>query len=812
MLHHLLRSLLVLVTVVGVVACSSAEERADQHFERAMEHVEAGNDAKAMVEFRNVLDLEPKNAEAIYQVGRIHMRAQRWPEAMASFRAAAAERPGYVDANMARGELALLAGDADAAAGAADAILAEYPASPEGRVLQAAVDLRRDQPEDALAAAEAVLAEAPENRRAIAVAVGALQAMGRSDAAGSRLDTALARFDEAVDLRLLRIALYEQAGDVDGARRMYREIVELRPDDIRNRLAFAEFLAGNEDMAGAESVLREAAQTIDDGGDLATALVGLVFRERGADAAEAELRRLIEEEPDNARFRFLLADLMTRQNRLDEAEAALTGILDADFEEAMANDAKAALARLRLAQNDVEGAKPLLEEVLASDGGHRGANLVQGMIHLAENDADAAFRSARTALRSNDEWAPALKLLAEAQLRRGEIELAVSTLQDVVELAPNDAAAAELLATLHTRRGDLNAALDLWDRLVRVEDRRAQALAARAQIRIAQENWNGAEADIAALAEFPEQETRAALLAGRLELSRERYPESRESFRRVLADAPGTNTAVAGIVDAYLAEDEMDAAVAFLEERTRARPEDAVAHRMKANILARRGDTDAAIAALDETIALQPRWRVPYVELAAIKREVQGDPSGAVAVFERALEAMPDDPAMLEGLGESQLVAGHMQAAIATYDRLLELQPDNDRAANNFAALVADHAYDDPDRLADALAVAQRFRGSDNGLFLDTLGWLHYRNGDYPVASTYLGRAVAQVNDRPDLRYHLGMALKANGDVERAREELRRALDTDVEFAGRAEAVEALATLDAEAEASEAEAAATAGG
>jgi tetratricopeptide (TPR) repeat protein len=115
------------------------------------------------------------------------------------------------------------------------------------------------------------------------------------------------------------------------------------------------------------------------------------------------------------------------------------------------------------------------------------------------------------------------------------------------------------------------------------------------------------------------------------------------------------------------------------------------------------------------------------------------------------------------------------------------------------AALVADYAYEDPERLERALEIASRFRASNNGWFLDTLGWLHYRKGDYPVAASYLERAVADLADNPQLRYHLGMALKASGQTERARLELQRAVVQGAEYDGFDEAKATLATLEAEA-------------
>jgi tetratricopeptide (TPR) repeat protein len=463
------------------------------------------------------------------------------------------------------------------------------------------------------------------------------------------------------------------------------------------------------------------------------------------------------------------------------------------------NDAKSALARLRLGAEDLASAKTLADEVLADAGSHRGANFVRGLVHLADGETNAAIRKARTALERDPRWTPGLKLLAEAHLRGGETELAVSTLRDVTEIDPNDAGAAELLATLLTRRGDLDAALDVWDRLVESGDREDRARFARAQIRLNQENWSAAEADIRRLLETPERQFGGTVLAGSLDLARERYEASRDWFGKALEMEPGSNEAVAGLVQAYVAEGDLDAAIAFLEERTAAGSENAFAFRLKGELLARQGELDAAIAAYERAVELAPEWVPAYRELAALHRRGKGDAEAAVAVYRHALDVMPEQPVLLDELGQTLVLSGRHAEAIDVYETLIELQPANDVAANNFAALVADYAHDDEARLAKALELAERFRASANGLFLDTLGWLYYRTGDYAAASTFLGRAVAASPDAAQLRYHLGMALERTGDTEGALEHLRQAVATEQRFDGIEEAERTLAALEAEA-------------
>ena len=60
---------------------------------------------------------------------------------------------------------------------------------------------------------------------------------------------------------------------------------------------------------------------------------------------------------------------------------------------------------------------------------------------------------------------------------------------------------------------------------------------------------------------------------------------------------------------------------------------------------------------------------------------------------------------------------------------------------------------------------------------LDTLGWAHYRAGQYREAVSVLERVVAQAGQVPVFRYHLGMAYVATGNPAGAKQQLRQAVE-----------------------------------
>lgn len=74
---------------------------------------------------------------------------------------------------------------------------------------------------------------------------------------------------------------------------------------------------------------------------------------------------------------------------------------------------------------------------------------------------------------------------------------------------------------------------------------------------------------------------------------------------------------------------------------------------------------------------------------------------------------------------------------------------------------------------------------------LDTLGWAHYKLGEYDQASSVLGQAVDKAPRVPVFHYHLGMAYYKTGDAPLAQKHLQRALAIG-KFPGMSEAHETL--------------------
>ena len=175
----------------------------------------------------------------------------------------------------------------------------------------------------------------------------------------------------------------------------------------------------------------------------------------------------------------------------------------------------------------------------------------------------------------------------------------------------------------------------------------------------------------------------------------------------------------------------------------------------------------ALAAQLQQDYADDPDSLRTAYELGAQMYSQHGQHAKAIAVYDRGLAALPNDPVLVYDRGIEQANAGSTDAALADFRKVLELSPDNVEAMNALGFTLADADRDLPEAttlLRKALAAKP-----DAAAVLDSWGWLQYRLGNLDQAKTYLQRAWHKQQD-PDIGVHLGEVLWKLGQQGHARE------------------------------------------
>jgi len=151
-----------------------------------------------------------------------------------------------------------------------------------------------------------------------------------------------------------------------------------------------------------------------------------------------------------------------------------------------------------------------------------------------------------------------------------------------------------------------------------------------------------------------------------------------------------------------------------------------------------------AVTAYDEAIrraaaaGLPERWTLFYDRGVVLERSGQWQRSEVD--LQHALELKADQPLVLNYLGYSWIDRGeNLEKGLKMIEKAVELRPED-------------------------------------GYIVDSLGWAHYRMGDYAAAAQYLEKAVELVPEDPTINDHLGDAYWRTGRLAEARYQWRRAL------------------------------------
>lgn len=166
---------------------------------------------------------------------------------------------------------------------------------------------------------------------------------------------------------------------------------------------------------------------------------------------------------------------------------------------------------------------------------------------------------------------------------------------------------------------------------------------------------------------------------------------------------------------------------------------------------------------------------------------------GRVRIFrENYAEALPVYDALLESLSEEDLKADveplyyraicyerleQWDKAVVDFRRVLELDPDNADALNYLGYTWVDRG----ENLTEAFEMIRKAVSlePDSGAITDSLGWAHYKLGQYSQAKVHLEKAVVLTPSSATIVDHLGDVYWKLGRYREAGYQWERALDFD---------------------------------
>jgi tetratricopeptide (TPR) repeat protein len=392
---------------------------------------------------------------------------------------------------------------------------------------------------------------------------------------------------------------------------------------------------------------------------------------------------------------------------------------------------------------------------------------------LEESDAPAVLTAMSGALEPTANSPATLILLGELALAAYDGERAQAYAQRALQQQPKDLAALRVLARAYVMRGQGPQAV-ATARQAQADDATrggfdlAEVLASLDRSEEAHQELEHLRAGGAPAGEI---DRRLALLA----FNSGDIKEARQRFSDLVSSGEGNDAAQLYLADIAARDGDTDGAIAGYRRLYDSSVALSARSRAAALLLDKSARTEA-LALLDDYAADHPEDELDLTLAKARLLADHGEADTGLALLAAALERHPQHPSIEYDRAVILEQAGHVHESVEALEHMLAERPDDPTLLNALGYTLADHTLE----LGHAEALIRRALTvmPDNPAALDSLGWVHFREGDVRGAAATLGRAYALGHDA-EIAAHWGEALWVSGERNEARRVWAAALARD---------------------------------
>ncbi len=498
----------------------------------------------------------------------------------------------------------------------------------------------------------------------------------------------------------------------------YEQIVRLDPKSVEDHLLLGRLYRLNNDLVKAENEFKTAVKIQPDSEEAVTAL-SILYNEEGDTSRALEVLSAFPEGARSAKLYSALGYTYEQNKSYKKAIEAYQKAVDLD---------------------------------------HDNLDSIRGLAQNLMNDGqpDAALVQYKAIVEADPSDAQTYMRMAEIYRRNGNYDEALAGLKKATAVVPDSLELKYNIAVIEEAQGKYDDAITILNQLLQKT-----------------EHTNG-EYDTS------EKNNRAIFLERLGTVYREANKQQLaiDTFRRMFE--LGDDNAIRGyqqIVETYRDQKQWQLATTTAEEAAKKFPNDRSLQMVAASQRADLGNPGPAIEQVKLMLKGTADDREVYIALAQMYSRIKDWPQ-AEANINKALELSTKQ----EDKDYAIFVAGSIYERQKKYDlaeesfhKVLADDPKNAQALNYLGYMMADRGT----RLEEALGYIRRALALDpqNGAYLDSLGWVYYRMGNYELAEENLRRASEKIGSDPTVQAHLGDLYQKTGRLKLATTHWQRALE-----------------------------------
>ncbi len=487
-------------------------------------------------------------------------------------------------------------------------------------------------------------------------------------------------------------------------------------------------------------------------------------------------KRAIELSPEKVEYYDLLADIFYTAHQFDSSATELEKVIELDPSQV---NAYYKLARI------YESSKPLkaieIYNKLTDIIGPEWSVLIR-VAELQENlgNLDEASEAIEELLTIDPSNTAVQKLLSEIYTRENKYDEAIKILNEIIEFTPDDLDARERKGQILILQGNWKAASEEYNYILEQPD-----ISLDSKIKVGASFFAQSFKDTSALKpseQFFERidkdtaDWQIKLYLGAISLIEGDDSSANKNFKFVSELAPWNPQAWSSLGGLFFDNQRYEEATKLMKQAFQLYPKDFVVNLILGLSLAQSNNHSEAKEYLKTATELNPTDLTALSAYGFTLSQLK-EPDEAVRYLKKALAIKPDDVNILGTLGLIYDSLEKWDECDSTYERAIQIDSSNATVNNNYAYSLSERGI----RLDEALAMAKKAVEKEplNSSFLDTIGWVYYKIGDYVKAKEYLEKALEVAGDRSVMLDHLGDILFKMGKKNLALEFWQKAYKLD---------------------------------
>jgi tetratricopeptide (TPR) repeat protein len=490
-------------------------------------------------------------------------------------------------------------------------------------------------------------------------------------------------------------------------------------------------------------------------------------------------------DPSDQEASLWLARLYRLHNEPDKAEQVLRKMLEDD----PGNEAAAEqLTQLLLDENKADGAIKLLEDMTAQSTSATLFDLL-GDAYTQNHDYAKAEVAYRKAVDLDPTELNHLRGLGQTLLSEEKYSDALTVYQKLIDLMPDDSDNYLRMAQIYRELHQLDKAEENLVKARQYNPGSLEVLFNEAMIYEAQGRYDDAIRVIsdaitgvkAQSTVLPSNRRRLAVLyqeLGTLYRDVQNYQAAIYTFQELghLGDEEDRRARLL-IMETYRLAKDMPKALQAGKEALAKYPDDRAIKSSLALLLGENQQTDEAAKLLESGLKGTAADRDIYLNLSQVYEQGRRYPEAEQAA--RKAESLASEPQDNE---IAWLLLGAVYDKQKQYDKAEEefkkalgVNPKNAQVLNYYGYMLADRGV----RLDEAHDLIQRAVDQEpfNGAYLDSLGWVYFKQNKLEEAESMLRKAVEHEPRDPTIRLHLGDVLAKQGHMDLAAVEWEKSLN-----------------------------------